>query len=109
MSKPKAKPAEIQPDPPDLPEVRLAHCGCVLSADAAPVGYRFKASAFGDVRVPVFACREHTKLASALVSPTLPIVKAPKAKPKRAAKSSPSKGTTPRPKSLDDQPKPEPT
>jgi hypothetical protein len=64
----KTKLAEIQPGAPDLPEVRLGHCGCVLSADASPVGYRFKASAFGDVRVPVYACREHSHL-SALPSP----------------------------------------
>jgi hypothetical protein len=80
----KTKLAEIQPGAPDLPEVRLGHCGCVLSADASPVGYRFKASAFGDVRVPVYACREHTRLSAVPTNVGIPIKKA---KPKRAAKS----------------------
>ncbi len=83
----KTKPAETQPDPPELPLVRVAHCGCILPADIPPVGYRFAKTASGDARVMVFACSEHTKLASALVSPTLPIVKAPK--PKRAGPTVP--------------------
>ncbi len=103
-AEPDPPPTQAQPGAPDLPEVRLAHCGCILSANAPPVGYRFKATEFGDVRVSVFACREHTKLSSALESDDLPLKKP---KPKRAAKSSPSKGTKPRPKSSDDQYSPE--
>jgi hypothetical protein len=75
----KATPGELL-GAPDLPQVRIADCRCILSVDIPPVGYRFKATEFGDVRVSVYGCREHTHL-SALTSPT-PVVKA-----KRAGKS----------------------
>jgi hypothetical protein len=43
----------------ELPMVRIADCGCVILADAQPVGFRFKATVHGDVRQPVFACDRH--------------------------------------------------
>jgi hypothetical protein len=46
----------------ELPMVRIADCGCVILADAKPVGYRFKVTQLGDVRQPVFACTGHTHL-----------------------------------------------
>ena len=35
----------------ELPQVRIVDCGCILLADARPVGYRFKATVQGDVRL----------------------------------------------------------
>jgi len=40
----------------ELPIVRVADCGCMILASAKPIGHRFKATAFGDVRTPVYAC-----------------------------------------------------
>lgn len=39
----------------ELPQVRIADCGCVLLADAKPIGYRFKLTTLGDVRVSVYS------------------------------------------------------
>jgi hypothetical protein len=99
----KTKLAEIQPGSPELPMVRIADCRCILPADIPPVGYRFRATEFGDVRVSVFACAEHTHLSAVSTNVDIPLKKP---KPKRAATSSPSKGTKPRPKSSVNQPKP---
>jgi hypothetical protein len=52
---------EIQPDPPELPQVIVGACGCVLRADSLPVGYRFVATGTRDKRVMVYACPEHTR------------------------------------------------
>jgi hypothetical protein len=43
----------------ELPQVRIADCGCVILADAKPVGYRFKATPQGDARMSVYACPQH--------------------------------------------------
>jgi hypothetical protein len=74
--------AEIQPDAPELPQVIVGACGCVLPTNSLPVGFRFVATATGDKRIAVYACREHTRI-SALTSP------APKAKPRRASPTVP--------------------
>jgi hypothetical protein len=42
-------------------QVRIADCGCILLADAKPIGYRFKLTTLGDVRTPVHCCVEHDK------------------------------------------------
>jgi hypothetical protein len=97
--------AEIQPGPPELPMVRIADCRCILSVDIPPIGFKFVSTPTGDRRQLVYGCPAHTHL-SVVVETDLPLKKP---KPRRAAKSSPSKGTKPRPKSSDDQPKPEPT
>jgi hypothetical protein len=78
---------ETQLDPPELPQVIVGACGCVLRADSLPVGFRFVATGTGDKRVMVFACAEHTHLSALPIgNGPAPVVKA-KAKPKRAAKS----------------------
>jgi hypothetical protein len=46
-------------EPTELPQVRIGDCGCILLADALPVGYRFKLTTLGDVRTPVYACELH--------------------------------------------------
>ena len=45
----------------ELPQVRIADCGCIIPADAKPIGYRFKATQLGDVRVLVYCCPEHDR------------------------------------------------
>jgi len=40
-------------DDSKLTLVRIAHCGCVIPADARPAGHAVKTTWFGDVRVPV--------------------------------------------------------
>jgi hypothetical protein len=77
----KPKPAEFQPDPPELPQVIVGACGCVLPTNSLPVGFRFAVTATGDKRIAVYACREHTRI-SAGMSTTVD-----KPKPKRAVKS----------------------
>jgi hypothetical protein len=100
----KATPGELL-DPPDLPLVIVGACGCVLRADSVPVGVRFVLTSTGDKRVLVYCCPEHTRL-NAVVESDLPPPLTKKPKPKRAAKSSPSKGTKPRPSPSAEPPKP---
>jgi hypothetical protein len=65
---------------PDLPQVIVGACGCVLRADSLPVGFRFVSTPTGDKRQGVYACPAHSHLTPLTSSP--PVVKAPK--PKRA-------------------------
>jgi len=45
----------------ELPLVRVGSCGCVLPADAAPIGYRFVPTTTGDKRLLVYCCAEHDR------------------------------------------------
>jgi hypothetical protein len=45
----------------DLPQVRIADCGCILPASVGPVGISFKQTPTGDARVLIFCCSEHDK------------------------------------------------
>jgi hypothetical protein len=63
MGKRKSEPPVVVPVvDTDMPEVRVGACGCVLRADALPIGFRFVATPTGDKRVAVYACAEHTRL-----------------------------------------------
>jgi len=66
-----------------LPQVRIGTCGCILPGDAKPVGYVFKATQFGDVRQPVFACPGHTHLGP-LSTPAQPATKVAQHQNKRS-------------------------
>lgn len=73
----------------ELPQVRLAACGCVIAASTPPVGYVFRATGTGDSRVLVYACGEHdrTKVlpeGSVGPSPSRRLLRRP---PKRTAKA----------------------
>jgi hypothetical protein len=48
-------------DPELLPQVRVADCHCIIPADGLPIGYLYKLTPTGDVRVLVYACAEHDR------------------------------------------------
>ena len=81
----------IEPEAEELREVRIAACGCVLSADVPPIGFRFVATPTGDKRVMVFCCREHDRTSALSPSPQPTPLKVLKNKrsgrPGRAAKA----------------------
>ena len=66
-------------DPSELPQVRIADCGCILPAEAKPVGYRWRLTPTGDARVLVYACSAHDHTHTTAPEPTIP------KRPRRAA------------------------
>lgn len=64
---------------PELPQVIVGTCGCLLPTDSKPVGFRFVATPTGDKRVALYVCREHDKTKAPL-EPT----EAPEAPNKRS-------------------------
>ena len=75
----------MEPRLDELPVVRLAHCGCVISASVPPVGITFRQTPTGDARVLVYSCERHYYPA---VEPVPAVPAAPprkRGRPRRAA------------------------
>jgi hypothetical protein len=66
----------MEPRLDELPIVRVAHCGCVISASVPPVGITFKLTPTGDARVLIYACERHYQpLSEAVASEPVPVRK----------------------------------